>query len=107
MVEKQYDTVQCVIEKVRTYDAFYFTIHDENSQFEPSQKIMYLGFVVNSEEMTVRLTEERGQKLLFACKDLLRQTKSKTRSVASCIGLMVSSFAGCGSTAWTVTLQSA
>ena len=67
----QYNTVQCVIESVRTYDAFGFTFHDEKSQFEPSQEITYLGFVINSKELTVRLTEERGQKLILASKDLL------------------------------------
>ena len=44
--------------------------------------------------MTVTLTEERKQKVMQTCIDLLRQKRSKMRSVASCIGLLVSSLPG-------------
>ena len=88
------DDVKSIIETVKTFDGHRFTVRDEKSQLEPTQEITYLGFVINSTDMTVKLTYERTQKVLQACDDLLRQTRSKIRSVASCVGLMVSSFAG-------------
>ena len=63
---------------------------DDNDE----EEITYLRFVINSRDVAVKLTYERPQKVLQACDDLLRQTRSKIRSVASCVGLMVSSFAG-------------
>ena len=58
----------------------------------PMQEITYLGFVINSQTMTIMLTHERKQKLLNACACLLEKTAEKIRTVASCIGLMVASF---------------
>ena len=83
-----------MLSTVKTFDALGFLVHDEKSQFHPSQKITYLGFVVNSREMSVRLTDKRKRKLRDSCSDLLKKTKSKIRKVASCVGLMLSSFAG-------------
>ena len=58
----------------------------------PTQQITYLGFEMNSCDMSITLTPERKHKLREACLALLRQTKVKIRTVACCIGLMVASF---------------
>jgi len=59
----------------------------------PTQEITYLGFVINSQTMTIMLTHERKQKLLNACARLLeRKKEEKIRTVAYCTGLMVASF---------------
>lgn len=79
---------------MNTFDNLGFTVHEDKSQFMPTQEIVYLGFVINSKEMTVRLTEERKQKLLQACVDLFRQGTASIRKVASYVGLMVSSLTG-------------
>ena len=50
--------------------------------------------MINSKEMTVTLTEERKQKVMQTCINLLRQKRSKIQSVASCSGLLVSSLPG-------------
>ena len=88
----QEETVQNVFYTVKIFDELGFVIHNEKSQFLPVQEITYLGFKINSTQMTVTLTEERKQKLLNACSDLLKQRRARIRIVASCIGLMVSSF---------------
>ena len=58
----------------------------------PTQQITYLGFEMNSCDMSITLTPERKHKLREACLALFRQTKVKIRTVACCIGLMVASF---------------
>ena len=83
---------ESVIDTVKVFDSLGFTIHDEKSQLMPTQEITYLGFVINSQTMTITLTHERKQKLLNACACLLEKTEEKIRTVASCIGLMVASF---------------
>jgi len=47
-----------------------FTIHAEKSILIPQQKITFLGFVLDSIEMTVTLTIEKKQKILELCKRL-------------------------------------
>ena len=81
-----------VIDTVKMFDALGFTIHEGKSQFIPAQEITYLGFVLNSHEMTVTLSGDRKEKLWHTCIDILKQPKPVIRNVASCIGLMVSSF---------------
>ena len=83
---------ESVIDTIKVFDSLGFTIPDEKSQFMPTQEITYLGFVINSQTMTIMLTHERKQKLLNACACLLEKTEEKIRTVASCIGLMVASF---------------
>ena len=41
-----------------------FTIHLEKSVLTPTQNLIYLGFIINSKDMTLKLTEEKKQKNL-------------------------------------------
>ncbi len=68
-----------------------FTIHPSKSQFEPSTVIVFLGFVIDSIEMTVTLTTEKKEKFLVLLKEVLSKTRVKIRMVASLVGKMVSS----------------
>ena len=36
-----------------------FTIHSEKSVLKPTQNLIYLGFITNSKDMTLKLTEEK------------------------------------------------
>ena len=55
----------------------------------PSQQIPYLGFEINSWDMSITLMSEREHELLEACLALLRQTKVKIRTAVPCVGLKV------------------
>ena len=59
--------------------------------FIPARILTFLGFIINSEEMTVRLTPEKAQRLREECTELLNTPKPTIRAVAKVIGLMVSS----------------
>ena len=41
-----------------------FTIHPEKSVLKPTQNLIYLGFIVNSKDITLTLTEDKKQKNL-------------------------------------------
>lgn len=62
-----------VHETVKSLDNLGFTIHPEKSVFNPTQKNVFLGFVINSIEMTVRLTLERASDLYDLCEQLLNK----------------------------------
>ena len=71
-----------------------FTISPTKSVFEPVTKISYLGFILNSVEMTVKLTPEKcadlKEKITFA----LNQNLISIQFVSQIVGKMVASFPG-------------
>lgn len=71
-----------------------FVVNKEKSVLHPSQNIEHLGFVFDSVNMLVKLTDEKKSKIIEVCQQV-KQAKSPTiRAVASLIGLMVSYTAG-------------
>ena len=44
-----------------------FVVHPEKSVFVPSQDIKYLGFILNSVTMIIRLTTEKKRKIFDLC----------------------------------------
>ena len=69
-----------------------FTIHPDKSILIPTQIIVFLGFVINSLDMTISLTLEKLGKILHMVRHILDAEYITIRAVASCIGLLVSSF---------------
>ena len=69
-------------------------VHEEKSTFMPSQTIEFLGFVLNSANMTVCLTTSKKEKVKQSCLKLLSQSQHTIRAVSEVIGLLVASFPG-------------
>ena len=59
-----------------------FTSHPEKSVLKPAQNLIYLGFIINSKDMTLKLTEENKQKNydLSVCTKLFEKSKPTIRS---------------------------
>ena len=83
-----------VIDTATLLDKVGFTVHPEKSVLVPTQKITFLGFVLDSVLMQVSLTPERALKLKNACEHLLATASPCIRDVAQVLGLMTSSFPG-------------
>ena len=66
-----------------------FTVHADKSVFTPTQEIFFLGFVLNSEKMTITLTEEKKQKIKDFCLETIKNPKISIRKLASIIGNLV------------------
>ena len=66
-----------------------FTLNLKKSVFQPSQEITFLGYVLNSKEMSVSPTDGKRQKVLVTVNNLLSGSEFKIRFVASAIGLLV------------------
>ena len=65
---------------------------EEKSVLKPCKELRYLGFVLNSEDMTVALPEERKRKVMLACLELRRKQKITIREPAQVIGQSVATF---------------
>lgn len=92
------DTFQdCVLNVQDTEHLFSklgFVVHDQKSVRTPSQEIVFLGFVLNSVTMTVKLTHDKCQKVTHACSSLLQKSEMTILEVAQVIGYLVSSLPG-------------
>ena len=83
---------QNVTDTVKMFESLGFVIHKEKSVFEPCKKLKYLGFWLNSEDMTVTLTEEKIEKVKNACQNLKSEPEFTIRKLAQVIGKLVSCF---------------
>ena len=75
-----------------TFQLLGFTVNEKKSVLIPRQKIIFFGFIIDSVEFKVYLTEEKLQKLLLRVTYLLNTRVIKVRELASVIGLIVSCF---------------
>ena len=71
-----------------------FTINTEKSKVSPSQVIEYLGFVINSTNMIIKLTDNKKDTIYDMCVNILNAKIVKIRNVARLIGKFTSSFLG-------------
>ena len=69
-----------------------FIINKEKSVLIPSQKIVFLGYVIHSAAMTVSLPEEKLNKLKEQTLSLWERPQCSIRELAHVVGLIVSSF---------------
>ncbi|XP_068738744.1 uncharacterized protein [Montipora capricornis] len=85
------DCVNNIHDTVHLFSKLGFIVHPEKSILKPTQEIEFLGFIINSLTMTVRLSASKSTKVQKACQDLLKSKHITVRDVAHVIGLLVSS----------------
>ena len=71
-----------------------FIVHPDKSVLAPTQKITYLGFWLDSKNMTVKLTEQKATKLKSDCLKILGEQDVTIKNLARVIGSMVATFPG-------------
>ncbi len=79
------------MDSVRLMDKLSFTVHLEKSVLIPCQVIEFLGFIIDSVSMTVRLSDRKCEKIKSACADILQRAKRSIRTLARLIGMFVAS----------------
>ena len=82
---------QKVLKCVEILDSLGFVVHPDKSQFSPSKEMEYLGFLINSETMTVKLTRGKILKLQKLCETILQSQKPTIRNIAQLLGVITSS----------------
>ena len=88
------DCSYSVIQAMGLFSKFGFVIRPVKSHFVPSQMVTYLGFIINSEKMTVYLPNYKEGKLHEKCKFVTLNRGHKTMAVARFIGLLTFTFPG-------------
>ena len=68
-----------------------FVINWKKSVLIPAQTMEYLGFLINSLEITLALPEEKIQNLIQSCRQLLQSRVSYVREIAKLVGKLTSS----------------
>ena len=65
-----------------------FVIHPKKSVMVPTKRLLFLGYLLDSQEFRVFLTKEKEEKLVRAALDVLDKPNPKIREVAGLLGLM-------------------
>ena len=71
-----------------------FVVHPDKSVFFPTQVLVFLGFILNSIDMTIRLTKDKIEKLKKLISKLLYKTETKIKEVSEVVGSLVATFPG-------------
>ena len=79
---------------VKLFTDLGLTLNMAKSVLIPSQSITFLGFVLNSAQMTVSPTPSKAMKVESKAVELLHNQSPTIRTVSEMIGLMVASFRG-------------
>ena len=69
-----------------------FILNDKNSQLEPSTKLTFLGFIIDSLDMKLYLPQDKIDKTVSACSSLISTASPTIQQVAQVTGLLVSAF---------------
>lgn len=77
---------------VDTLESLGFTINYKKSSLIPSQRIVFFGFIIDTVEFKIFLTEEKVNKIILKAEELLKKGKVVVRELASFIGLVINAF---------------
>ena len=86
--------VKNVKDTITLLDQVGLVIHPEKSVLYPTQKLVFLGFLLDSIKMIISLTGEKTQKIKEACQKLLQSPQPTIWEVARVIGMLIASFPG-------------
>ena len=79
-----------ILETISLLRVLGFTIHADKSILKPTQEIVFLGFILNSVNMTVTLLTEKKEKIRSMCLDIIRNPRISIRKLACLIGNFIS-----------------
>ena len=83
-----------VFDTVTLFHFLGLVAHPHKSVFEPTQKLVILGFEIDSVKMIIKLTSDKAEHLKTACKSVLNSSSSSIREIAQVVGYLVASFPG-------------
>ena len=85
---------QNIKETVKLMDSLGLTVQPEKSILEPTQQIIFLGFLLCSVTMTVRLPPDRQQEIIELCNHILQKRRVTIRKFSQLIGKLVATQQG-------------
>jgi len=94
LISETYDCLHNISDTCKLVDSLGFTVHLEKSVFIPTQSITFVGFIIDSRLMTVKLTEEKMSQIVENCEAMLNKCEVTIREFVQLIGRMVASEPG-------------
>ena len=85
---------QNIFATVKLIDSLGLTVHLDKSVRIPCRQIVFLGFILCSQTMAVRLTTERVEQLIECCLQIRNKNRCSIRHFARMIGKMVAAEQG-------------
>ena len=77
---------------VTLLDSLGFVVYPNNSKFVPARSIKYLGFVIDSQLMTISLTQKKKASIEQLCQEVLQEEFLIIRKIAKLLGKFTSTF---------------
>ena len=91
MAESQVLALHHAASTLNLLEGLGFIVNYNKSQLTPCQSIEFLGFLINSTNLTLQLPGEKLTKIRKTCKDLLEKTEISVRELSKFLGLLTSS----------------
>ena len=85
---------QNIEETVRLMDSLGLTVQPQKSIFEPTQQIIFLGFLLCSVTITIRLPPERRVEIIRICSNILPKRRVTIRTFSQLIGKLLATQQG-------------
>ena len=86
------DCAQNILQTIAIFTKLGFVVHPKKSVLNPSHKITFLGFIINSLTMTVSLSHEKTSALQNLVWKILKAHQVTIRDLAKCLGKIISVF---------------
>ena len=77
---------------LRSLESLGYTVNYKKSVLVPTQKLIFFGFILDSVQFKIFLTDEKVQKIIAKARSLLETGLVVVREVASFIGLVINAF---------------
>ena len=91
------------MECIQLFISLGFAIHLIKSVLKPTQRLLFIGFIINSVEMIVEITLEKSERVISLCTKLLDTKQHTMKFVAKVVGTIISTFSR--SKVWPTLLQ--
>ena len=90
LIDTHRATLQVAVQKATAlFDSLGLTIHPSKSVLQPVKRIEFLGFILDSQTMTVGLTHPKRKKILRLAKNLIHHERCSVQELAEFIGNLV------------------
>ena len=92
--DAEQDCQSAMMATCQVFDSLGFTVHSVKSVIQPTQRIEFLGFWLDSVNMIVSLTDRKVDKIRSVCAELLEMEVCSIRHMAVIIGYLVAAHPG-------------
>ena len=83
-----------IVDTIRLLYYLGFLIHPVKSVLVPTQRLIFLGFILDSLLMRIYMTPDKVAKVIDLCSNLLRTRSPTIRTVSQVLGYIISTFPG-------------